>query len=162
LESTHGTPYYLNLHSGDVAHTLMLGATGSGKSFAASTILQSAQKYDPFTFIFDLGGSLNFLYLFLRVLIEAGGRFELTTADEKALYATLERIYKAGEITEVRTAGTDRSERCARLRDDCPHVSTQREQAGSERLTSKATASPCRQPREPRPRTPARSCSRLV
>jgi type IV secretory pathway VirB4 component len=57
LESTHGTPYYLNLHSGDVAHTLMLGATGSGKSFAASAILQSAQKYEPFTFIFDLGGS---------------------------------------------------------------------------------------------------------
>ena len=25
LESEHGTPYYLNLHSGDVAHTLMLG-----------------------------------------------------------------------------------------------------------------------------------------
>jgi type IV secretion/conjugal transfer VirB4 family ATPase len=136
LESTHGTPYYLNLHSGDVAHTLMLGATGSGKSFAASAILQSAQKYEPFTFIFDLGGSyetatrafggsylnvglknpgfsinpfslesthenLNFLYLFLRVLIEAGGRFELTTADEKALYAALERIYKLPR--EIRT-----------------------------------------------------------
>ena len=33
LESTHGTPYYLNLHAGDVAHTLLLGATGAGKSF---------------------------------------------------------------------------------------------------------------------------------
>ncbi len=32
LESIHGTPYYLNLHSGDVAHTLVLGATGSGKT----------------------------------------------------------------------------------------------------------------------------------
>lgn len=36
LETTHGTPYYLNLHSGDVAHTLLLGATGSGKSFTLS------------------------------------------------------------------------------------------------------------------------------
>jgi type IV secretion system protein VirB4 len=136
LESTHGTPYYLNLHSGDVAHTLLLGATGSGKSFSLSFILQSIQKYDPLTFIFDLGGSyetltrvfggtylnvglknpgftinpfsleqthenMNFLYLFLRVLIEAGGRFELTTTDEKLLFAALERIYRLPR--EIRT-----------------------------------------------------------
>lgn len=43
--------------------------------------------------------NLNFLYLFLRVLIEAGGRYELTKTDEKALYAALERVYKLpGEI----------------------------------------------------------------
>ncbi|MBW4026542.1 MAG: DUF87 domain-containing protein [Acidobacteria bacterium] len=129
LESAHGTPYYLNLHAGDVAHSLVLGATGSGKSFLVSFLLQSAQKYQPLTFIFDLGASyqsltrvfggtylnvglknpgftinpfslepthenLNFLYLFLRVLLEAGGRYELSTADEKALFAALERIYK--------------------------------------------------------------------
>jgi type IV secretion system protein VirB4 len=136
LESIHGTLYYLNLHSGDVAHTLLLGATGSGKSFTLSTILQSAQKYEPLTFIFDLGGSYetltrvfsgtylnvglknpgftinpfslapthenqNFLYLFLRVLIEAGGRYELTTEDEKALFAAIERVYKLP--AEIRT-----------------------------------------------------------
>ncbi len=136
LESTHGTPYYLNIHSGDVAHTLLLGATGSGKSFCLSFALQSIQKYDPLTFIFDLGGSyetltrvfggtylnvglkspgftinpfslepthenLNFLYLFLCVLIEAGSRYELTIADEKALYATIERVYKLPH--EIRT-----------------------------------------------------------
>jgi type IV secretion system protein VirB4 len=136
FESTHGTPYYLNLHSGDVAHTLLLGATGSGKSFTLSTTLQAAQKYDPLTFIFDLGGSYetltrafggsylnvgmknpgftinpfslelthenqNFLYLFLRVLIEAGGRYELTPEDEKALFAAIERAYKLP--AEIRT-----------------------------------------------------------
>jgi type IV secretory pathway VirB4 component len=120
-----------------MSHTLSCsGATGSRKSFAASAILQSAQKYDPFTFIFDLGGgyetltrafggsylnvglknpgfsinpfslgptheNLNFLYLFLRVLIEAGGRYELTTVDEKTLYTALERIYKLPH--EIRT-----------------------------------------------------------
>ncbi|GGA80175.1 hypothetical protein GCM10011507_34280 [Edaphobacter acidisoli] len=129
LESVHGTPYYLNLHSGDVAHTLLLGATGSGKSFALSFLLQSLQKYNPLTFIFDLGGSyealtrvfggtylnvgpknpafsinpfslevtdenLNFLYLFLKVLIESGGRYELATQDEKALFTGIERVYK--------------------------------------------------------------------
>ncbi|HEY0758763.1 MAG TPA: DUF87 domain-containing protein [Acidisarcina sp.] len=136
LESTHGTPYYLNLHAGDVAHTLLLGATGSGKSFTLSFLLQSIQKYAPLTFIFDLGGSyetltrvfggtylnvglknpgftinpfslapthenLNFLYLFLRVLIEAGGRYELTLSDEKALFAAIERAYKLP--AEIRT-----------------------------------------------------------
>jgi type IV secretion system protein VirB4 len=136
LESTHGTPYFMNLHSGDVAHTLLLGATGSGKSFTLSFTLQSLQKYDPLTFIFDLGGSyetltrvfggtylnvglknpgftinpfsldathenMNFLYLFLRVLIEAGGRYELTMADEKALFAAIERAYKLPP--EIRT-----------------------------------------------------------
>jgi type IV secretion/conjugal transfer VirB4 family ATPase len=136
LESTHATPYYLNLHSGDVAHTLVLGATGSGKSFSLSFILQSIQKYEPLTFIFDLGGSYetltrvfggtylnvglrnpgfsinpfsleqvhentNFLYLFIKVLLEAGGRYELTTADEKTLFISLERIYKLPQ--EIRT-----------------------------------------------------------
>ena len=136
LESTHGTPYYLNLHSGDVAHTLLLGATGSGKSFCLSTTLQSAQKYDPLTFIFDLGGSyetvtrafggtylnvglknpgftinpfslvpipenMNFLYLFIQVLIEAGGRYGLTPEDEKALFTAIERVYKLP--AEIRT-----------------------------------------------------------
>ena len=136
LESTHGTPYYFNLHCGDVAHALMLGATGAGKSFCTCFILQSVQKYDPLTFIFDLGGSYetvtrafsgtylnvgmktpgftinpfslepthenrNFLYLFLRVLIEAGGRYELTPEDEKKLFAAIERAYMLP--AEIRT-----------------------------------------------------------
>jgi type IV secretion system protein VirB4 len=136
LETTHGTPYYLNIHSGDVAHTLLLGATGSGKSFTLSFTIESLQKYDPLTFIFDLGGSyetvtrvfngaylnvglknpgftinpfslkptpenMNFMYLFLRVLIEAGGRYELTPDDEKALFTAIERAYKLP--AEIRT-----------------------------------------------------------
>ena len=32
LETDNATPYYLNLHNREVAHTLILGATGSGKS----------------------------------------------------------------------------------------------------------------------------------
>ncbi len=57
LETTHETPYYLNLHHHDIAHTLILGMTGSGKSFLLNFLITNAQKYDPFTFIFDLGGS---------------------------------------------------------------------------------------------------------
>lgn len=57
LETEHATPYYLNLHHNDIAHTLILGMTGSGKSFLVNFLVTNAQKYDPYTFIFDLGGS---------------------------------------------------------------------------------------------------------
>ena len=61
LETDNSTPYYLNLHNGEVAHTLILGMTGSGKSYFANFILQNAQKYAPLTFIFDIGGSFQSL-----------------------------------------------------------------------------------------------------
>jgi type IV secretion system protein TrbE len=57
LETNHGSPYFLNLHAGDIAHALILGATGSGKSFFLNFLLTHLQKYEPFTCIFDLGGS---------------------------------------------------------------------------------------------------------
>ncbi len=61
LESDHGTPYALNLHCQDNAHTLILGATGSGKSFLLNFLLTQLQQYDPCTFIFDLGGGYKTL-----------------------------------------------------------------------------------------------------
>ena len=56
LETTHRTPYFLNLHCADVAHTVVLGATGSGKSFLLNFLLHQAQRYSPFVTTFDLGG----------------------------------------------------------------------------------------------------------
>ncbi|HEY1760656.1 MAG TPA: DUF87 domain-containing protein [Bryobacteraceae bacterium] len=75
LETNHRTPYFLNLHCGDIAHTLILGATGSGKSFFVNFLLTHGQKYDPQTYIFDLGGSYEsvtrlFGGAYLRVGIE--------------------------------------------------------------------------------------------
>ena len=59
LETNHRTPYFFNLHSGDVAHALLLGMTGSGKSFTVSHLLTHAQKYRPLTYIFELGASYH-------------------------------------------------------------------------------------------------------
>src|ERR1700681_3687004 len=61
LETDNSTPYYLNLHNGEVAHTLILGMTGSGKSYFCNFLLQNAQKYGPQTYIFDIGGSFGSL-----------------------------------------------------------------------------------------------------
>ena len=61
LETSHGTPYFLNLHYRDTAHSVILGRTGSGKSFLLNFLITNLQKYDPYTFIFDLGGSFESL-----------------------------------------------------------------------------------------------------
>jgi type IV secretion system protein VirB4 len=128
LETNHHTPYFLNLHYRDVAHTMMLGPTGAGKSFLLNFIITNLQKYDPHTFIFDLGGSfenvthlfggsyvrvglesqdfrinpfslpptkdnLDFLCLFLKVLMQASSGWELDPTTDRDLYQQIENIY---------------------------------------------------------------------
>ena len=61
LETDNQTPYFLNLHNGEIPHTLILGMTGSGKSYFCNFILQNAQKYKPLTYIFDIGSSFQSL-----------------------------------------------------------------------------------------------------
>jgi type IV secretion system protein TrbE len=61
LETSQGTPYFLNLHYRDTAHSMILGRSGSGKSFLLNFLITSLQKYDPYTFIFDVGGSFESL-----------------------------------------------------------------------------------------------------
>jgi type IV secretion system protein VirB4 len=61
LETNQRTPFYLNLHCQDTAHSVVLGRTGSGKSFLLNFLITNLQKYDPYTFIFDLGGSFEHL-----------------------------------------------------------------------------------------------------
>jgi type IV secretion/conjugal transfer VirB4 family ATPase len=73
LESNHRTPYYLNLHCKDTAHSVILGRTGSGKSFLLNFLITNLQKYDPYTFIFDLGGSFeNLTRLFEGTYVKVG------------------------------------------------------------------------------------------
>jgi type IV secretory pathway VirB4 component len=43
LETDNSTPYFLNLHNGEVAHTLILGMTGSGKT----TLLRILADFIP-------------------------------------------------------------------------------------------------------------------
>ena len=128
LETNHHTPYFLNLHHRDVAHTMILGRTGAGKSFLLNFLITNLQKYDPWTFIFDLGGSfesltqlfggsyvkiginsadfrinpfslpptkenLDFLTLFVKVLLQGSSAVELDPAEERDLYQQIENLY---------------------------------------------------------------------
>jgi type IV secretion/conjugal transfer VirB4 family ATPase len=138
LETRHSTPYFLNLHYKDVAHTLLLGRTGSGKSFTLSFLIANLQKYAPHTFIFDLGGgfesltqlfggsyvnvgvaaesfcinpfslaptkeNLDFLVLFVRVLLESSGKFSCDPITERELYLQIENLYVLDPV--LRTLG---------------------------------------------------------
>jgi type IV secretion system protein VirB4 len=128
LETCHNAPYFLNLHYHDVAHSVILGRTGAGKSFLLNFIITNLQKYEPHTFIFDLGGSfesltrlfggayasvgtesagfsinpfslaptkenLDFLTLFVRVLLQSSGGPEFDPATEREIYAQVENLY---------------------------------------------------------------------
>lgn len=48
-----GTPYFLNLHNGDVAHAIVVGPSGAGKSVFMNFLISQYQKYRPVTVIFD-------------------------------------------------------------------------------------------------------------
>ena len=128
LETNHNTPYFLNLHYRDVAHTMILGRTGAGKSFLVNFLATNLQKYAPHTFIFDLGGSfesltqlfsgtyvrvglessdftinpfslpptkenLDFLALFVKVLLQGQQGVELDPATERELFHQIENLY---------------------------------------------------------------------
>ena len=77
LETQWRTPYYYDLFKGDVGHTLVLGATGAGKSFSLNFLLVQALQYDPRILILDLGGSYRWLTQFL-----GGGYMELSPEGE--------------------------------------------------------------------------------
>ena len=154
LETNHHTPYFLNLHYRDVAHTMILGRTGAGKSFLLNFLITNLQKYAPHTFIFDLGGSfeslthlfggsyvrvglesedfkinpfslpptkenLDFLALFLKVLLQGSGTAELDPATERDLYHQIENLYAVDPALRTlgvlaNTLGHEMSDRLAR------------------------------------------------
>lgn len=72
------TPYRLNLHVGDVGHTMIAGPTGAGKSVHLCAIEAQFRKYkDARVFIFDKGASSKILTM------AVGGRFYDLANEEK-------------------------------------------------------------------------------
>jgi len=61
LETEQQSLFHFNLHVNDVGHGLVLGMTGTGKSFILNNILAHAQKHQPHTVVLDVGGSYRWL-----------------------------------------------------------------------------------------------------
>jgi type IV secretion system protein TrbE len=108
LETDNSTPYFLNLHNGEVAHTLILGMTGSGKSYLCNFLLQNAQKYAPLTFIFDIGGSFQSLTtIFGGTYLNVGQEARDFTINPFSLPQTKENLQFLFSFFRVLVEGND-------------------------------------------------------
>jgi len=117
FETPHQTPYAFNLHVQDVGHTLVLGATGSGKSFLLNFLITHAQKYDPMTVILDLGHSYRKLTTLLQGrYVEIGLRQHGVIINPFALEPTLEHLHFLHAFVRVLLEG-DQSYRLSDLED---------------------------------------------
>lgn len=75
-QTSGNTPFRLNLHFGDVGHTLIVGPTGAGKSTLLATLEAHYKKYNNSQVLnFDKGGSTRVLTLGM------GGKFYDLGAD---------------------------------------------------------------------------------
>jgi type IV secretion system protein TrbE len=108
FETRHQTPYFFNLHVDDVGHTVVLGATGSGKSFLLNFLVTQAERYTPHTVIFDLGHSYRKLAtLFRGRYLEVGLRQSDVTINPFALAPSAENLHFLHAFVRVLLEGTD-------------------------------------------------------
>jgi type IV secretion system protein TrbE len=108
FETPHQTPYAFNLHVQDVGHTLVLGATGSGKSFLLNFLVTHAQKYEPLTVILDLGHSYRKLAALLGgSYLELGLRHREVTINPFKLEPTPEHLHFLHAFVRVLLEGCD-------------------------------------------------------
>ena len=126
LETQWRTPYHYDLFQGDVGHTLVLGATGAGKSFSLNFLLVQALQYDPRVLILDLGGSYRWLTQFLgggymELSPDSGGGFQLRPfslpAGERTFQFLTGWISRLLRIGGWNLSGEDPSEIRARVED---------------------------------------------
>jgi type IV secretion system protein VirB4 len=92
----------------DVGHTLVLGATGSGKSFALNFLITHAQKYAPQTVVLDIGHSYRKLATLLGGrYLELGLRHHGVTINPFALPPTPEHLHFLHAFVRVLLEGDD-------------------------------------------------------
>jgi type IV secretion system protein VirB4 len=108
FETPHNTPYAFNLHVQDVGHTLVLGATGAGKSFLLNFLVTHAQKYEPLTVILDLGHGYRKLAALLRGrYLEVGLRQHGVSINPFALDPTPEHLHFLHAFVRVLLEGNE-------------------------------------------------------
>lgn len=93
VSTTGTTPFYFNLHVGDVGHTMIAGPTGAGKSTLLAFLLAQHRRYPGARQIaIDLGYSLY-------TLCQSVGGVHYTISNEGApTFAPLEHIDQPAEL----------------------------------------------------------------
>lgn len=87
LMTDNSTPFWFNIHAGDLGHTLIFGPTGAGKSTLLAFMAAQFRCYeDGRIFAFDKGMSL-----FPLCLGAGGDHYDIGNADQLA-FAPLQRI----------------------------------------------------------------------
>ena len=108
FETRHQTPFFFNLHVEDVGHTVVLGATGSGKSFLLNFLVTQAEQYAPRTVIFDLGHSYRKLTtLFQGSYVQIGLQQRDVTINPFVLDRTPENLHFLHAFVRVLLEGAD-------------------------------------------------------
>ncbi len=74
LETTSSTPYFFNLHNGDLGNFTLIGPSGSGKTVVLNFLIAQAQKFAPRTFFFDKDRGAE---IFIRAI---GGSYDVLRA----------------------------------------------------------------------------------
>ena len=93
--TTGATPFRLNLHVGDLGHTLVLGPTGAGKSTLLCMLAAQFLRYaDARVTVFDKGRSM-----LAMALAVGGAHYELTTDDGATGLAPLAFIDSEAEAS---------------------------------------------------------------
>lgn len=92
------TPFRLNLHVGDLGHTLVFGKTGGGKSTALGLIAAQFRRYENATiFAFDKGRSLEPLTLAVD-----GNHYDVGNMDNVLAFSPLSLIDNPSELAWAR------------------------------------------------------------
>lgn len=91
--TTGSTPFRLNLHVGDVGHTLIFGPTGSGKSTLLATLTAQFRRYEKASIVaFDKGNSL------WPLAKACGGQHYDIGSDSEFSFAPLATIENKGDM----------------------------------------------------------------
>ena len=109
FETPEQTPYFFNLHVEDVGHAVVLGSTGSGKSFLLNFLITQLQQYDPRVVVLDLGHSYRKLATLLEgAYVELGVRIQAVTINPFDLdRPTAEQLHFLHSFTRVLLEGED-------------------------------------------------------
>ena len=109
FETPEQTPYFFNLHVDDVGHAVVLGSTGSGKSFLLNFLITQLQQYDPRVVVLDLGHSYRKLATLLEgAYVELGVRRQAVTINPFDLDSPgPEQLHFLQSLTRVLLEGED-------------------------------------------------------